>query len=313
MSGVLVSGATTPLGTTLVHRLVRADIGPVIACGVEPPDRSQLPSAAEYLQVDLTRPRRVRRLLFGPCRDAGISSIVHLAMHRGAHGLDRARRLGVDATRLLLRLAEEHETITRFVHYSSAGVYLTRGDQPDLLREDQPLNLSSSAAPWVRLRVQSDVTVCTRMGLSPSLHTNVLRCAEILAPRMGSQLYDYLGSRVCLRPLGFNPILNLLSLEDAARAFELALTCPEQGVFNIPGADTLPLGKAIRRWGRDDVPVPGPLLGPLYGVRRLLRGTDFSYSVNRRRFHFTGVLDGDRAERVLGYTPQHPIPWPGHT
>lgn len=310
--GVLVSGATTPLGRAIIERLVADDRGPVMAIGLEAPDsvRGTLPDQASYHQVDITRPRRVRQLLFGPVREAGVQAVMHLAMHRRASvGGPQVHRLNVDATRLMLRLAENHPSVRRFILCSSASVYRSRHDSPDLLREDQPVNLSPAAPQWIRDRVEADVTVCARMGLSP-IHVNVLRCAEILAPDMGSQLHDYLSSRVCLRPLGFDPILNLLSLEDAARAFLLALDTPAQGVINIPGADTLPLSRAIRLWGRDDIPLPGPLLGPLYRWRRRMKKTDFRYSVNQRRFHYNGVLDGTRARDLLGYRPEHPLEWP---
>ena len=49
---------------------------------------------------------------------------------------------------------------------------------------------------------------------------------------------------------------------------------------------------------------------PLYRWRRQLRGHDFSYGMNRRRFHYSGVLDGRRARDVFAYTPTHPIDWP---
>jgi len=311
MSGVLVTGATQPLGRRIVELL--CEIGrPVLATGREDPgDIAQsLPPGVRYTRTDLTRGREVRGLLQGPCMEMGLDAVIHLAFHRAA-GLEghRVHRLNVDATRLLLRLAEEHRTLRRFVHRSTAEVYLVRGSRPALVREDQPLNLDPRATQWVRDRVEADITVCARTGLSP-LHINVLRCAEILAPAMGSQLYDYFGSRVCLRPLGFDPVLNLLSLEDAARAFVSSLDCPEQGVLNIAGADTLPLSWAIRAWERHDIAVPGPLVGPLYRARAIVRRTDFRYRQNRWRFHFNAVLDGTRAADVMGFEPVHPIRWP---
>lgn len=312
MSGVLISGITTPLGRRLAERLVDAGCCTIVGVGVEAQAQvgDSLPADVEYHQVDITHPRRVRRLLFGPAREHAIEAIVHLALHRAAQDAGpRVHRLNVDATRLMLRLAEDHPSISRFILRSSAGVYRQRADTPDLLREDQPVELSSTMPQWVRDRVEADVTVCARMGLSP-LHVNVLRCAEILAPHMGSQFYDYLGSRICLRPLGFDPILNFLSLEDAAWAFELALGAPESGVINIPGADTLSLTTLIRRWGRDDIPLPGTLLGPLYRARARVKRTDFSYTLNVRRFHYNKVLDGTRARDLLGYVPSHPIAWP---
>ena len=315
MNGVLLTGATTPIGRALVQRLLRDPaVGHVLAIGAEPPGSTGLPEWAPKLtfrRVDLTRTRDIRTLLFGLARDLSIGTILHAALHRRAsdHGR-QVHALNVESTRALLHLAERHPTIHRFVFRSTTEVYRRRCDQPTVISEEHPLELSRDAPGWVRDRVEADLTVCARMGLAP-LHVMVLRCAEILAADCGSQLHDFLSARVCFRPLGFDPVVNLLSVDDAARALHLTLTCEHQGVFNIPGKDTLPLSQAIRKWGGRDVPLPGPLTGPLYGLRRALLGADFRYDVNRSRLHFGGILDGRRARLELGYEPERGIPWPG--
>ncbi|HEU4727256.1 MAG TPA: hypothetical protein VFT22_05195, partial [Kofleriaceae bacterium] len=73
---------------------------------------------------------------------------------------------------------------------------------------------------------------------------------------------------------------------------------------------TLPLSQLIARWGRLDVPVPGPLLSPLYWLREKTVGFEFRYDLNLARFHLGGVLDGTRARAVLGYQPRYPIHFP---
>jgi nucleoside-diphosphate-sugar epimerase len=105
-------------------------------------------------------------------------------------------------------------------------------------------------------------------------------------------------------------MLNVLSIADAVVAIRAALRSPETGVFNIPGADTLPLSRAIAESIRVDMPVPGPLLAPLYGLRRWIAGFEFRYDLNLKKFHFGGVLDGGRARQLLGYVPHHPVEWP---
>ena len=110
--------------------------------------------------------------------------------------------------------------------------------------------------------------------------------------------------------MGYDPMVNLLSLPDAVDALHLAVFSEAQGIINIPGRDTLPLSKAITLWGRRAVALPGPVLGPLYRLRALTRGTDFRYDMNARRFHFNGILDGDRAKRDLSYTPSTSVSWP---
>ncbi len=313
--GVMVTGATTPIGERLIRSLLAdARIERILAVGVEPEDQA-LPFAhgdrLVYKSVDLGRSRRVRNLLFGPAREMGIEVVIHTAMHRDANAKGgRVRSLNVEALRSLLDLSERHPTIKRFVFKSYGEVYQVQHDLPILVIEDHPLNMSGGAPQWVRNRVEADLTACARMGLS-RLEIAVLRCGEVLAPGTGSQLFDYLDSPVCLRPIGFDPMMNMLSISDCVRAMELAARAfGVQGVFNVPGLDTLPLSAAIRRWGRVGIPLPGPIITPWYRIRRRLRGHDFSYGMNRKRFHYCSVLDGTRARDTLGYIPENAIDWP---
>ncbi|MBK8263226.1 MAG: hypothetical protein IPK80_18020 [Nannocystis sp.] len=321
MSGarrVMVSGATTPGGAALVRALLEEpSIELVLALGLEEAGSAAvataLPGAERrlvYEQVDLRRPRALRRLLFGRARALEISAVVHSALHRSARDGGRGvHDLNVESMREFLHLLERHPTISRLVVRSYAEVYRLVQDRPSIVDEEHPLDLRPEAPQWVRDRVEADLTACSAMGQG-RLKVIVLRCAECLAPGSGSQLYDYLQSRVCMRPLGFDPMMNLLSIEDQCAAIVSALRYGGQGIFNIPGADTLPLSRLIARFGRVEVPVPAPLLGPLYRLRSATIGADFRYDLNYWRFHFSGVLDGARARERLGYSPQHPLRFP---
>lgn len=310
---VLVTGASSPIGERLVRSLLDdSRVDHVIAVMGESPDQLAVreDDRLTVIQVDLRRERRVRNLLFGPARQHNIDVVVHLAMHRfAAEEGKRVHAFNVEALRSIIALSERHPTIRRLVVRSSADVYAVQHDLPNLIEEDHPLNMSPRAPQWVRDRVEADLTACTRMGLSP-LQIVVLRMAEALAPGTGSQLFDYLESPVCLRPLGFDPMINVTTIEDTVVAIQKAIHSDAQGVFNVPGADTLPLSACIRKWGRLELPLPGLWLGPLYRWRRRLSGHDFRYGMNQRRFHYSGVLDGTRARKVLGFFPSHPVHWP---
>lgn len=302
---VVVLGGTQPLGARLAGRLA-AEGRRVVVVGAEPEGAVPVPPGVVHRRVDLTD-EQVHHALSEVCRPLGAVAVVHLAFHRvprAGGGLD------AEVTRRVLQFAEAHPAVRHLVHWSTADVYAQDLGRPTVLREDHPLELDPRAPPWVRDRVASDLAVSTRMGVTPALTLTVLRCAEILAPDTGSPLLDWLGSRVCLLPMGFDPILNVLSLEDAARAFALALATPTVGAFNVRGADTLPLSRLARRWGRRVVSLPGPLLGPIYAARRAVRRSTFRYAANAARFHTNGVLDGGRAAAVLGYRPAHPVDWP---
>lgn len=306
---ILVTGATTPLGGEVVRRLLTDPaVEHVLEAGAEPflGDAPRL----SYRRCDLTRERAVHDLVHGDARAHGVDTVIHLALHRSAR--DEGPRIharNVLALRQLLAACAAVPTIARFVYPSSAAVYALRASGPALLDEDAALEFDPEAPQWIRDRVEADLTVCARMGMS-RLAIVVLRTAEILAPDMGSQLWDYLRSRVCLRPLGFDPMINVISLEDAAAAVVLAAGARGQGVYNVAGADTLPLSRLIARWGRRDVPVPRPLLAPLYRLRAGATGLEFRFDLNLRRFQFGGLIDDARARADLGYRPTHPLRWP---
>lgn len=312
LKNVLVTGASTPVGERVIRRLLNdSRVHRILAVTTHNaplaiPENERLTS----IPVDLRRSRRVHSLLFGPARAMEINVVVHTAMEPSATKEGSSvHAYNVEALRSIMSLSERHPSVRRLVIRSAAEVYQIQNNLPVLIEEDHILNMSRRAPQWVRDRVEADLTACARMGLSP-LQIVVMRMAETLAPGTGSQMFDYLQSPVCFRPAGYDPMLNFLTLEDTAAALQRAIHNEEQGVFNIPGADTLPLSACIRKWGRIGVPSPDGVITPLYRIRNRLTGHDFRYGMNRRRFHYSCVLDGSRAARVLGYIPAHPILWP---
>jgi len=305
---LLVTGATAALGAAIVKSLLAdPEVELVLTVGRER-EASWSDPRVVYRAVDLTRSRQVHDLLCAVARHHAIDTVVHAAQHRDAHGGHRVHAQDVEAVRSLVLGCTRHPTIRRLVFRSFAEVYAQHHATTSLIAEDSPLDFDPKAPRWLRDRVEADLTVCSHHD--NSLEIAVLRCAEIFAPDTGSQLWDYLSSHVCLRPAGFDPIVNLLALEDAATAFGLAARSTATGVFNIPGADTLPLSRAIAESNCADIPMPGTLLAPLYRLRHVLAGFDFRYDLNARRFHCGGVLDGSRARRELRYTPQSHVQWP---
>jgi UDP-glucose 4-epimerase len=313
MISVLVTGATTTIGERLIRSLlVDTRVRHVLAADKQPVERA-LPftnSRLTYTAVDLTKSRRVHELLFGPARDLGVEVVVHLAQSRSAYAVGRGvHARNVEALRSILDLSDRHPTIRRVVAHSFAVVYKVGLDLPVLVSEDHPLDLSPHAPQYVRDRVEADLSACTRMGLA-DCEIVVLRCAEALGPGTGSQLFDFLDAPIAFRTLGFDPMVNVATIADIVRALELATHGSGEGVFNIPGYDTLPLSECARHWGTPMFPAPGPFIRRAYNLRHRLTGGEFSYGLNRKRMHFGLVLDGTRARQELGYVPAHPVDWP---
>lgn len=301
--GVLVTGVTTPLGAALARALLARPGARVLGVGAEEAPRD-LPADRRfrYQRVDLTRWRDLRGLLYGPARDLGLDALVHTATHRDPLAGGDPHALDVEATRELLRLGEHHPTLRRFVYRSFAEVYHVDGTQPTLLDEQDRLELDPAAPRWLRDRVEADLTVAACAGLS-TLEVTVLRCADVFCAASGGQLHDFTRLPICPRPLGFDPMVELLSLDDAVRAILLALAGPA-GVYNIPGRDVLPLSCLLSRLGRRSLPLPGALLGRLDRLLDRRHLGAFRYGISAGRLRWSGLLDGTRARQRLGYTPE---------
>jgi UDP-glucose 4-epimerase len=273
VTGVLVTGATTPLGCHLVAGL--AAKAPISArCSRSEQKRSPRRRSTRGRRVwftngwTWTRAREIQQLLFGPAKKLRLSCLIHTALHRSAtDDGPRVHALNVDLTRELLDAAERHPSLKHFVFRSHGDVYRIDPRRAVLLDEQDTARLFRLMRRSACAIGGSGVSVCTRMGLS-RLSITVLRCSEILAPEMGSQLHDYLASRVCLRPFGFDPMLNLLSLEDAVRALMLALESDSRRDLQRAGADTLPLKKANAPRRQNRARAAGPAArAPLRGTR----------------------------------------------
>jgi nucleoside-diphosphate-sugar epimerase len=291
---VMVTGATSTFGSALVDALLLDPRVTFVAAVGDERESARCGAKLHYFAADLRRSRVAHDLLWGEARELGINVVINLVPY-------------ADVTRHLVVACTGHPTIRRFIQRSFAEIYAAPDSTTTLVDEDARLCFDSTSSR-VRERMAADLLACAHN--SHSLGVAVLRLAEVLAPDCDSQLWDYLQSRVCLRPLGFDPMINVLSLEDAVHALVAAVFRSPTGVFNIPGATTLPLSMAIQQSSRADIPVPGAFMGPLYALRRRLAGFEFRYDLNLARFHFGGVLDGTRAKEELDFVATTPVHWP---
>ena len=312
MTRVLVTGASTPVGSAVVAQLAQEPRVEAVLAVQRPHEKSvglERQPNVTLVHADLTHARQIHDLLFGEARRMGCDTVLHLAAHRAAREEgNKIHALNVESTRQLLELSQRHPTLRHFVLRSYADVYRVRPHHATLLREDHPLELSPSAPQWVRDRVESDLIACSAMGVS-ALRVAVLRCAECPAPDNGSQLWEYLQARMCFTPLGFDPMINVISIPDIADALTRVALSNVVGVYNVPGADTLPLAEAIRSAGKPRIPVPDRFVARFQALGSGGVGNDFRYDQNHFRFRFSGVLDGARIRDAVGFSPRHRIGW----
>ncbi|HKP40497.1 NAD(P)-dependent oxidoreductase [Mycobacterium sp.] len=168
---VLVTGGFGLVGSATVRQLA-ADGRRVVATDLDTPANrkalAKLPNGVEARWADLTDPDQVQQLI----SDAEPAAIIHLAaiipplIYRNAK---LARRVNVDATATLVRIAEAQRTPPRWVQASSNAVFGARNPHrhTEILTADDPMRpcdlysgtkaeaeqiVRSSSLDWVVLR-----------------------------------------------------------------------------------------------------------------------------------------------------------------
>lgn len=179
---VLITGAFGLVGSATVRRL--AELGRrVVATDLDTPANRKgarkLPDGVEFRWADLTDPEQVRRLV----SDIGPDAIVHLAavIAPAIYPIPKvARRVNVDATANLVRVAEGQSKPPRFVHASSITVMGPRNPH----RTTPPLKAEDPMRPYdVYSGQKSEGEEIVR---GSTLDWVVLRLGAVVGPDLGA-------------------------------------------------------------------------------------------------------------------------------
>ena len=144
------------------------------------------------------------------------------------------------------------------------------------------------------------------MWKQPSLETVIVRPVHIVGPTVRNAPGTYLRLQRPWTLAGFDPMVQLIHEEDAARALALALKPGVRGIYNVVGPGELPLSAVLRELGRTPIPVPHLIARPLLGKLFQYRLAGFP-SAELDHLQFLCTVDGSRAEKELGFRPSYTL------
>ena len=203
----------------------------------------------------------------------------------------------------LLSACGQAPTIRAIVIRGSAGIYGAEPHAPQFFGEEMTRMFP------LRTRFQRDVGEIenyfeTHSRRYPNVTCTMLRYQPAIGPKLATQISRYLSQPVCPTFLGFDPRIQLVHEQDALDALVAAIRRPVRGAVNVAARGTIGLGRMIRAAHRRELPIAGPLFGPLTGAGRRL-GLD-SYSDDfRRLLRYGRGVDIGRLERELGHRPRY--------
>lgn len=308
---VLITGVTGTVGSRLAEALYydkRVGVIIGVALGAKPYYFNQFDERRFiYKNMNILKSREIANLfLSSDFAEANISTVVHLAFFNRVSGdkdLELHHTLNVEGTNNLIDKCIESGRVNKFVFKSSDVVYKIRPHNPIYLDENADLNFDTRVDPWIKDRVDSDMICRSKMD-NGRMNIVILRMSNIIGRMVSSQMNAYFDSPITFKAMGFNPLINLLHMEDVIQAIQLVIHKNVRGVFNIGGADTAPISTFGELNQSRMISMPAPILSPLNTILRKVGLTKYYYSVDADRLKYSVLLDTSRAQKELGFRPR---------
>ena len=291
---VVVTGLSGNLGRSLIKQLHRTE-------RIVGLDRRPFPGApkdVELFQIDL-RKKKAEDVF----RIHDVKAVIHMGiMHDPRMSSEEHHSFNVVGTTRVLDAVAKYG-VKKVVVLSSANVYGPSPDNSNFLSEDAPL-MAASRFSGVRDLIEVDMLAHGFFWRHPDIETVILRPVHIVGPTIRNAPSNYLRLKYPWVLAGFDPMLQLVHQEDAARAMVEALRPGLKGVYNVVGPGEVPLSAVLRELGRTPIPVPHP-------IARALLGTLFRYRLANfpppelDHIQFLCMVDGSRWTADVGWVPQH--------
>jgi UDP-glucose 4-epimerase len=292
--GVAITGISGNLGRALAKMLH----GHERIVGIDRRPFRGKPKDLEMHEVDIRRNKAE-----GPFRKGRIKALIHMGiMHDPRMSAEDHHSFNVLGTTRVLDYCVRYG-VRKVVVLSSANVYGPSPENSNFLTEDTPL-MASQRFPEMRDLIAVDMHAQSFFYRHPEIETVVLRPVHIVGPHIKNAPSNYLRLKRPWALMGFDPMVQLIHVEDACLAMAAALRPGVRGVYNVVGPGEVPLSATFRELGHTPIPVPHIFARPL--LRRLFDFHLASFPPPELDYLQWGcTVDGSRFVKDVGFAPKH--------
>ncbi len=191
----------------------------------------------------------------------------------------------------------------RFVLLSRGSVYGADLHNPVRVTEDAPLR-GAIRHKAMRDIVEADILAQSLTIREPSLSIAIIRPSNVVAENVRTTMVGYLRLLPVPTLMGYDPMFQIIHLEDLVQAMGLAIESDEPGVFNVSGPGEAPLSVVIQESGGTRLPIMTPFFTRF--VERLWnRGVSTAPIPHADYLRYPLLLDCNRIADTLGFVPAY--------
>ncbi len=292
---IVITGIGGHFGRAVARRLHRHH--EIIGIDRRPVD--DLPKDIDMEHIDIRR-RSVEDIF----RRRDIEAVIHLnVLHDPRARQEEHHDFNIVGTQKLVNLCDEHR-VPKLVFLSSANVYGPDPTNDQFLEEDAPL-MGGQNFGAIRDLIALDMFCNTFFWQYPELETVILRPVHIVG-RVNNAPSRFLRLDRPITILGFDPMVQLIHVEDVVSAIERSLIPGVRGVYNIAGPSPVPLSVLIERLDRNPLPLPEPIARGVLEAGWSLRLSNWPVP-ELDHIKYVCMVDDSRAREELGFEHAHSL------
>lgn len=300
---IALFGSASEIGRALLVRLASDVRWKRIVCFDMLAPRRHFAHSVFY-KVDLTEPS-IHHTLLQIFEKENIDTVVHTAFEsRPIPDQEYLHNYECIGTLQILATCSQMG-IRKLVVQGTTFSYGTAPDNPIYLSEEQPLR-ADKAYDFLREKIDVENQVAAFAANHKKTCVTRLRLAVLLGKGADNFINDYLTSPIVQTVLGYDPLWQLLHVEDALDVFERTLSKNIPGAFNYAAPGVLPLSTIIKILDGTRIPVPSPWLRAEMGALRLAKFANFPPQ-HIEYLKYGCLADCTRAFKVLGLRPKFTI------
>jgi len=297
---VLVTGVSRDLGRRFARTVATEPaVDRVIGVDIVPP-RGDIGNVS-FVRADIRNP-----IIAKVIAKEDVDTVVHMsvvATPGSMGGRTPMKELNVIGTMQLLAACQTAPRLEHLVVKSSTTMYGASSRDPAMFTEDmEARRLPTSGYAKDVHEVEGYVRGFARRR--PDVRMTMLRAANVIGPHVTSPIASYFRLPVIPTVLGFDPRLQFLHEKDLLAVLRHAALGDVAGTFNVAGDGVLLLSQALRRLGRQAVPMPGFAVNRVGSLVRQAKLADFSPEQLALLTYGRGV-DTTRMREMLGFEPAY--------
>lgn len=263
---IAITGSSGFLGSASIEKLTyNKNVGLIVGIDQYP---TNTPSSRTAPVISIVTD--IRNPLGKLLEDYEINVVIHLAFFlRPPRNKKLAREVNVNATKSLLDACSQ-AGVDQFIYLSSTTVYGAHPSNEQHMVETSTPNPVSGFI-YSEHKKEAEILIQKYQKQHPERATCILRSCVIMGHNSDNFISDSLQIRYLPTPIGFNPDMQFLHVEDYTSAIEKVLFRRARGIYNIAGAGTIQWRHMVKLVNNTVIPVPLGILKKIISLTWILR------------------------------------------